>query len=352
MVDTIVVGLGLAGIAMCEELRAQGKSFVVFNDGSQTASRAAGGLLNPVVLKRFNLAWQAHAHLPIARHFYENLQEYLGIAIFKELTVLRRFATIEEQNQWFQAADKPQLAPYLWSGVHQNQNPHINAPLGFGAVLQAYRLQTGPMLQCYETVLRQNGQLHSGAFQYGALVLEKGHVEYQHLKARTIVFTDGFGLKKNPLFNYLPLEGSKGEYLIIKSAELQETSAIKTSIFLIPMGNDEYKVGANYHRQDKTNAPTLEARALLETQLKNVITCAYAITDQVAGVRPTVKDRRPLVGRHPEHPQVGLLNGLGSHGITIAPWAAKQLYAAMAGNHKLPMEIDIDRYKHQRKGQY
>lgn len=351
MVDTIVVGLGLAGIAMCEELRAQGKSFVVFNDGSQTASRAAGGLLNPVVLKRFNLAWQAHAHLPIARHFYENLQEYLGIDIFNELTVLRRFATIEEQNQWFQAADKPQLAPYLWSGVHKNINPHINAPLGFGQVLQAYRLQTEEMLQRYEAILKTTGQCYGQPFHYTDLVLEKDHVAYQNITAKAIIFTDGFGLKKNPLFNYLPLEGSKGEYLIIKSAELQETSAIKSSIFLIPMGNDEYKVGANYNRVDKTNAPTLGARTELEAPLKNLLSCPYTIVDQVAGVRPTVKDRRPLVGRHPEHPRVWLLNGLGSHGITIAPWAAKQLYAAMVGNHKLPAEIDIYRYKHQSKGQ-
>lgn len=349
MVDTIVVGLGLAGIAMCEELRAQSEFFVVFNDGSQTASKTAGGLMNPVILKRFNLAWKANEHLPFAKEFYEHLQRYLGVDFFNDFTLLRKFATIEEQNRWFQAADKPKLAPFLWPGVHANKNANITAPLGFGEVLQACHVHTGVMLQHYERDLRVKGQLRESTFEYDALVLEKDHVVYQGLKAKRIIFTDGFGLKKNPLFNYLPLEGSKGEYLIIRCEDLQETSVIKSSLFLIPMGNDLYKVGANYNRWDKTNVPTLEAKTLLEAQLRRMINCSYTIIDHVAGVRPTVQDRRPLVGQHPDHPQVGLLNGLGSHGITIGPWAAKQLYAAMTGTRHLPPEIDIERYSDRRK---
>jgi glycine/D-amino acid oxidase-like deaminating enzyme len=345
MVDVIVVGLGLAGIAVCEQLRSQGKSFVVFNDGSQTASRAAGGLMNPVILKRFNLSWRANEQLPIARNFYENVQQYLGTDLFKGLTVLRRFASIEEQNLWFQAADKSELASFLLSKVHQNKNPNIKAPAGFGQVLQTYRLQTELMLEKYAEVLLMNGQLKKGTFRYTELKWQKGSVAYDKIQARTIIFTDGFGLKKNPFFRYLPLQGSKGEYLIIKSEGLRESSAIKSSIFMIPLGNDMYKVGANYNREDKTNEPTKEARKTLEEQLQGLITCPYRILDQVAGVRPTVKDRRPLVGMHPEYQNLWLLNGLGSHGITIAPWAAKQLFAAMDDNVPLPAEIDIRRFE-------
>jgi len=47
-VDYIVVGCGLAGIAFCEQLLANNKSFVVFDDDSQKSSTVAGGLYNPV----------------------------------------------------------------------------------------------------------------------------------------------------------------------------------------------------------------------------------------------------------------------------------------------------------------
>ena len=43
-IDYILVGLGLAGIAVAEELEERGKSFVVFEDQSQTSSSVAGGM--------------------------------------------------------------------------------------------------------------------------------------------------------------------------------------------------------------------------------------------------------------------------------------------------------------------
>lgn len=52
-VDYIIVGCGLAGIAFCEQLRQNNKSFVVFDNSSQHSSTVAAGLYNPVILKRF-----------------------------------------------------------------------------------------------------------------------------------------------------------------------------------------------------------------------------------------------------------------------------------------------------------
>ena len=43
-------------------------------------------------------------------------------------------------------------------------------------------------------------------------------------------------------------------------------------------------------------------------------------------VRPTVKDRRPLVGQHAEHKNLYVLNGLGTRGVMIAPYVAEQLF--------------------------
>ena len=69
MVDYMIVGLGLAGTAFCENLRRNNKTFVVFNDRSQTSSRVAGGLYNPIILKRFTLSWRADEQLPVATEF-------------------------------------------------------------------------------------------------------------------------------------------------------------------------------------------------------------------------------------------------------------------------------------------
>ena len=58
-IDYIIVGLGLAGLAFAEELFNANKSFLVFEDDSQTSSLVAGGVYNPVILKRFTPVWNA-----------------------------------------------------------------------------------------------------------------------------------------------------------------------------------------------------------------------------------------------------------------------------------------------------
>lgn len=113
MVDYMIVGLGLAGTAFCENLRRKNKTFIVFNDRSQTSSRVAGGLYNPIILKRFTLSWRADEQLPVATEFYSGLEQFLNVRFDEKLNVLRKFASIEEQNLWFEAADKNKLKPFL-----------------------------------------------------------------------------------------------------------------------------------------------------------------------------------------------------------------------------------------------
>ena len=120
MVDYIVVGLGLAGISFCEVLEKEGKSFTVISDGSQQASQVAGGLYNPVILKRCTLAWRAKEQMELAQPFYAKLEDKLGKTLDYKVPVLRRFASIEEQNTWFEASDKPGLDHFISTTILQN----------------------------------------------------------------------------------------------------------------------------------------------------------------------------------------------------------------------------------------
>ena len=140
------------------------------------------------------------------------------------------------------------------------------------------------------------------------------------------------------------MQGSKGEYLIIKAADLKERSMIKSSFFLIPLGNDLYKVGATYNRDQKDNNTTEEARNEICKKLDSLLDCPYTIIDQEAGIRPTIKDRRPLVGKHPVHDRLWMLNGFGSHGVLIGPWASHALYNRIEFGVPLLKEMDLQRF--------
>ena len=119
---------------------------------------------------------------------------------------------------------------------------------------------------------------------------------------------------------------------------------IKSSVFIIPMGNDLYRVGATYKWKDKSNSPTEECKQELLQKLDTFLKCPYEVIDHVAGIRPTVSDRKPLVGRHPKHENVFLLNGLGSRGVMIAPMASQQLFAFIENNVALEPEMDLSRF--------
>ena len=344
MKDYLVVGLGLAGVSFCEVLEQHNKSYTVISDNSQTSSMVAGGLYNPVILKRFTLAWQAAEQLRLALPFYKQIEERLNIRVNYPLPVLRRFISVEEQNMWYEAQDKPQLEAFLSINILSNSNTNIEASFGYGEVLHTGKIDTLKLVLAYKDYLESGNLLIRETFNFSQLKIEENYIQYGELKAKQIVFATGFGLKGNPYFNYLPLNGTKGELLTIKAPALKENKVIKSSVFIIPLGDDLYRVGATYKWKDKTNIPTQESKIELLQKLDSFLKCDYEVIEHVAGIRPTVADRRPLVGRHPDHGNMYVLNGFGSRGVMIGPYAAQQLYRFITDNHNLNSEMDIARF--------
>ena len=344
MIDYLVIGLGLAGVSFCEQLETNSKTFHVISDASQTSSVVAGGLYNPVILKRFTLAWNAQEQLAIALPFYKNLESKLRTQLDFKVPVLRRFASIEEQNMWFEAADKKQLSYFLSTKILKNQNQQIDAPFGYGQVLHTGRIDTKLLLARYQDYLIEKSLFTKQNFDFNKIHLHEDFVEYDAIKAKNLVFATGFGIKENPYFAYLPLNGTKGELLTIKAPALKENGVIKSSVFIIPLENDLYRVGATYKWKDKTNEPTQESRDELLEKLDTFLKCEYEVVDHVAGIRPTVADRRPLVGRHPEYKNLYILNGFGSRGVMIGPTASLALYNFIENKQDLNPEMDIARF--------
>jgi len=143
---------------------------------------------------------------------------------------------------------------------------------------------------------------------------------------------------------YLPLDGTKGELFIIKAPQLNLDVIINTSVFILPLGNDLFKVGATYNWQDKTNLPTEEGKSELLARIHEILNCEFEIIDHFAGVRPTVRDRKPLIGTHLKFPQLHILNGLGTRGVMLGPSMAIALFESIEYENPLDKTIDIRRY--------
>ncbi len=343
-VDYIIVGFGLAGLAFARQLEQHNKSYVVFEDNSQTSSGVAGGMYNPVVLKRFTPVWEATKQLETAMPFYHKLERELNEKFDYPLKISRILQSVEEQNNWFTACDKPSLSKYMIPKISFEEMQGIKADFGFGNLKHTGRIDIKKMLNSYCSLLREREQLLEEKFSYEKLHIADNKLSYKNIEAKKIVFCEGYGVKQNPFFNQLPLNGTKGELITIHAPKTTITSLIKSSVFVLPLGNHYYKVGATFHWTDKTNIPTEEAKNQLVEKLETFFKDPYKIVEQSAGIRPTVKDRRPLVGTHHEHKNIAILNGLGTRGVMIAPTISRELYQHLENDAPLRKEISISRF--------
>lgn len=351
MKDYIVVGLGFAGISFTHLLEQNNKSFVVFDKGAETSTLTAGALFNPVVLKRFTSVWKAKEQMELLRSFYSEIEQKIGERIVHQLVVYRKLTSLEEQNNWFIACDKPVLSEYLSTKIQKQINENISSDFGFGQVKYTGRIDTKKMVQLYTDLLEQNQLLFREKFEYSSLKILPEGVEYKGIFAKKIVFCEGYNMVNNPFFNYLPMDGCKGELLTFKSEELKLDAVVKSSGFIIPFGENIYKIGTTYDRDDKTTVTTHHAREELIGKLKKLINCKFDIIEQEVGIRPTINDRRPLVGGHPKHNSLFILNGLGTRGAMLAPYVATSLFDLIEKNIPVEKEMDIRRYQKRYKSE-
>jgi glycine oxidase len=344
MIDYLIIGSGLAGISFSEMALQNGKSILVLDNNSQNSSKIAGGLYNPVILKRFSQVGQAKEHLLVMNEFFSALEKKLNTQVDYKTPILRKFFSIEEQNNWFAASDKMNLAPYLSTRLITKKYESIDSPFGYGEVLQTGYVDTALLLKKYKNYLITNQLFLEESFDYVLLQEETDGIRYNDIQARHIIFAEGFGMHANPYFQHLPLDGTKGELLIIKAPLLDLDVILNTSVFILPLGNDLFKIGATYNWEDKTALPTEAGKNELVERIKEIITCDFEIMEHHAGVRPTVKDRKPLVGTYEHHNSIHILNGLGTRGVMLGPAMAKALFENIEYQKPLDRFVDIKRF--------
>jgi glycine oxidase len=344
MLDYLIVGSGLAGISFAEVALKNNKTILLIDDKSQNSSKIAAGLYNPVILKRFSEVWNAKEQLILMNDFYSQVEDKLNEKFNFEMPILRKFFSIEEQNNWFAASDKINLTDFLSIKLISKKFEGIDSPYDYGEVLHTGYVDTALLLVKYKEYLLKNNLLLEESFDSSCVKFLDLGIEYKNIQARHIIFAEGFGLHKNPFFNYLPLDGTKGELFIIKAPNLNLDVIVNTSVFILPLGENFFKVGATYNWHDKTPLPTEEGKHELLERIREIITCDFEIIKHFAGVRPTVADRRPLVGTHEAYKSLHILNGLGTRGVMLGPAMAKTLFDHIETGVPVDVEADIKRF--------
>ena len=343
-VDTIVVGMGIAGICYAETLHQHKKSFYVIDNNKKGTSKIAAGILNPTVLKRYSMTWNGKFFYENAIIFFRKIENrYVKKLIFK-YDILKVFSSFSDQNNWSVASNKPQLEEFLESKIQTKTIKGLITEFGYGLVKKCGRISTDNLISEFKNNFKDNYLRKE--FDYKKLFSDNKKIVYENIVAENIVFCEGYSVVNNPFFKNLPVRGSKGEFLIVKIPNLNLNKIIKrVSIFVMPLGNELYWVGATYDNTDKKSTPTELKKKLLIEKLESITTRPYKIIQHQASIRPTTIDRRPIIGSHTNHKNVYLLNGLGSRGILLAPTLSYWLYDHIYKSTQIPHEVDVKRFK-------
>ena len=340
----LIVGAGIAGVALARHLDNRNIPFEVIDAGTNYSSRIAAGLINPMVFRRMAKSWRVDEFLPYAKQFYADASNEWRQTYFHPIPIRRAFAHQQELDFWLKKQDIEEYQAYLKpldDSDHTN-NTVINT-YGTGEVLNAAYISTKQLLEDAFKWLEQTQRLRIEKIQYTDIDPE--NARYKGEQFAKIIFCEGYHGLENPWFNYLPLQATKGETLTISSEDISRTESLNRKCFTLPVKDAIYRVGATYAWDDPTLHTTEEARTELIGHLQNLTACNFEVIDQEAGIRPTVLDRRPLMGRNANFPGLYIFNGLGTKGYLMAPLLAREMSDFILEDKILDREIDIQRYQ-------
>jgi glycine/D-amino acid oxidase-like deaminating enzyme len=344
-VDYLIVGQGICGTQLSWHLYKEGKSFVVIDEGAPvTSSKVAAGIMNPVTGRRYVRSWRIDEVLPFSVHTYEQIELVLGEQLLYKKPIIDFFPSPQARDQFVNLIAEDDT--YVHTYPDQNHfNQYFNYDFGCGEISPTYTVNLALLLASWRKKLVDSSALREEAFEPQELKLHQDGVTYRDLTAQKVLFCEGIKAMDNPWFGLLPYSANKGEALIIESEDLHNGHIFKKGMLLAPLPTkNTFWVGSNYSREFETVTPTQEFYDKTYTHLTNWLKVPFKVIDHKAAVRPATVERRPFVGLHPHFPQVGILNGTGSKGTSLAPFFAHQLVQHLVYGVPILKDADVARF--------
>jgi glycine oxidase len=320
---------------------------VVDRYDQHSATQVAAGLFNPITGRLMTKTWKADVLFPYLHEFYRDAEHFTSQNFFYPMPLYRPFISVEEQNEWMGKSTNAELTGYI-DAVHLAPIDQTLVKNNFGGLTlkQCGYLDTVKFTQAIRSAIVQRGALLEEFFDDSKLTFTSAGVEYAGYRATKIIFCQGVQSLSGKLFSWVPIRPLKGETLSIETDHII-SSIYNRGVYVVP---GVWKVGATYQVNDLTPSTTDHARLELIEKLDDLVSFPYKIVTQSWGIRPTTPDRKPILGPHPDHPEAVIFNGLGTKGVSLAPYFSGVLAAWLENKAPLNKEVDIERYKHYNYG--
>jgi glycine/D-amino acid oxidase-like deaminating enzyme len=344
-VDYLIVGQGVCGTMLSWFLHKEGKTFVVIDNGNEhSSSKVAAGIINPVTGRRYVTTWMIEELIPFAEQTYDALASYFDTKYLFAKSIIDFFPSAQMRNAFVERVTEDDT--YLHSYPDQNHfNQYFNYDFGCGEVRPAYTVHLSLLLADWRKKLIELAALRQEQFEINELKAEQDFISYHDITAAKIIFCDGIAAANNPWFSALPFSANKGEALLIECDDLPNDHLFKKGLMLAPTAiQNVYWVGSNYQWEFKDDQPSTQFYEHATSVLNHWLKKSYKVLFHKAAVRPATLERRPFVGFHPLLPSIGILNGMGTKGTSLAPFFAHQLGQHLVYDFPIAPEADVRRF--------
>ena len=338
-VDYIIVGDGYAALFFAHQLIKNNKSFYLFSEGKKSASFVSAGVINPAVLKRFTTFWLAQEQIDSLKKTLSEIEGYTHKNYLIEKPILRVFHDEKEKELWLKKSSEISFLSNDFIKINSIKNP-----FGCGKVNHSARLNVRDFFTDLINFLEQNSHLIKEKFDYNLVKTENS--TYKNIQFKNIIFAEGMAVKENPYFSEIPVEANKGHHLEVKLSEkIEDDFTIKKKHFIFPLNENTYYYGGTYDREQIHHKIDNSAVEKLINALAEFYPNDFEVTQVKFGFRPTVKDRRPIVGAHSEFKNFYVFNGLGARGILNGNYFAINLYNHLENGEEIHPEVDLKRFQ-------
>lgn len=342
--DIIIVGQGISGTVLSSTLMEQHQKVLVIDDGNKkAASKIASGVINPVTGRRIVKTWQIDDVMPAAVRIYKALENKLYTKIIQQCNIIN-FHAIEQMQKAFEdriAEDPTYLST---SPLQDTIAAAFEASFGYTVIDPCWLVHLENLLTSWRQYLIEKNALLEDVFDFKKLNITTDQIVYDNYTAQQIIFCEGAKGQENPYFKQLPFAPNKGEALLVKINDLDNRYIYKKAVSIVPWKDSIFWVGSNYEWDNYNDDPSPSFKEKTMAALNEWLKVPYKVVDHIAAIRPANTERRPFVGMHPFYKNIGIFNGMGTKGCSLAPFFAEQFTSHILQQTAIDIEASIDRF--------
>lgn len=331
----LIIGHGLAGCVLALTFLRKNISFRLIGASQPgEASMASSGLITPVTGRKYVKSWMIDEFIASSLDFYKWTESFLGHTYFFPVEIVRFLSNSEALAAWEKRKNDPEYANYI-SDKRFEELDLLERP--YGILTGGYRLDTPGWLTAVRNFLAEKD-----LFEEGIVTHDQIFPGYDG-----IIYATG-AVGPSVSSGLIP---NKGEALMVKMPEWRMPGIIKEEVFFIPLQEENMLwVGSHYQPWPQDSNPSKEGRHVLMQAIEHVYAGSFTVTEHLSGIRPTIDDRRPLIGPYPGHEGKYLFNGMGTKGTSLAPYWADHLVSHLVDNTPILKIVNPWRYSGQQSG--